>query len=162
MRQRDSERGIDPRKEKDADLRQDAGRKDHHPGGRQQPHSPRCQGQIQAKEGVWAADQQQRVIFAGKQLEEEEDDGRTLSDYGVQQESTLQLALRLSGGFRGCLYRFEPSLRALAEKHNSNKMICCKCYARLPLRATNCRKKKCGHSNQVELLIFVYSLLPAM
>jgi len=90
-----------------------------------------------AKAGM--ADAEMRLVFEGKQLDAE----ASLAECGVEAGCTLHMLPRMVGGV------IEPSLVVLAKKYNQEKKVCRICYARLPVRATNCRKKICGHSNQL-------------
>lgn len=72
----------------------------------------------------------QRFVFAGRTL----DEAKTLGDYSIGESSVLDLVPRLFGGV------MEPTLINLAREYNQNMMICRHCYARNPLRATNCRR----------------------
>ena len=61
----------------------------------------------------------------------------------LEEDSVIDLEFGLMGGVGSS--DIPDHLKELAYKYKVNKMICRGCYARLPMNAHNCRKRKCGH-----------------
>jgi len=78
----------------------------------------------------------QRLLFCNRELTNE--DGLTM-----EEGSLIDMELLLLGGAGPS--DVADHLKELANKYKVYKMICRKCYARLPINAHNCRKRKCGH-----------------
>lgn len=70
-----------------------------------------------------------------------------IENYDIKQQAILQVEIPLCGGGG----QMPPAVAEIARKYRCVKKVCRKCYARLHPRATNCRKRKCGHTSSLRL-----------
>jgi large subunit ribosomal protein L40e len=82
----------------------------------------------------------QRLLYCTRELGNEE-------ELTMEEGAMIDMELVLLGGIGPS--DVADHLKELANKYKVYKMICRKCYARLPVNAHNCRKRSCGHSANI-------------
>ena len=77
--------------------------------------------------------------------------GRLVNDVNFENGQTIELSLPMLGGGATGNTNMEPAFVALVQKYIYNKKICRLCYASNPVKATNCRKRKCGKCGSLRM-----------